>query len=146
MADKSPAVQHLEDFIAWMRSKEQEFVFVAEGPDGAIGHRLDINELDTVLAAAKEDREGFLSTADRAVQGWRRANKNQIDNIGRLQEELRVARVDRSQMYRTNVALADKLDEVVRIVTMWSEMGPELGTNPAKVLEIKLQLHKAIST
>ncbi len=56
------------------------------------------------LARANMDIQGnkeFLNSAERAVKGWRRANTNQIETIGRLQEELRQQRLTYKELNRS---------------------------------------------
>lgn len=42
----------------------------------------------------------FLVAAERAVAGWKRANTNQITTIGRLQDNLRLLRIENKEALR----------------------------------------------
>ena len=68
--DAAPATQWSDVEILWAIVKSADDVVAPE--------------LNTKQGAMKQ----FLVAADRAVKGWQRANKNQIETIGRLQAKI----------------------------------------------------------
>jgi hypothetical protein len=72
----------------------------AESTDSCPLMWADVQMLVAVVKAGTADEDDdsfmkeFLASAQRGVEGWRRANTNQIGTIGRLQEELRLLGIE----------------------------------------------------
>lgn len=143
--NESLAVQHIQEFLAWMEEKGHEFVIVGHDADPMITTRLDMNELATVLVVAgSEERREFLADASRAVDGWRRANKRQGDLLETLSKRLR----EQGLLSQVNEQIAtqatNRLKEIEAILLRWQDLGPEVGTAPATVVDMLHAMHKVM--